>query len=244
MEYNSLFVVNVALVCLSLSAIVVLLFMIHENNILNEQINDEVKEIQKKCPDCICPECPKNPDVTCPQCPKCPELSVDIIDNIKKLVNDKENENEKNEKNERNIKINTIENNCPTVDEIVGAIFPGRNPKVVDGGRYFQIDASNTYDGLSTSNFYEKNYKFPMDKILKPESPVMNSYNIDVDDRIDNSIENEYIDTNSSRKLSISSPNPMIQVSNKDSEFSQGSPSMDDGFMGSFYQKILPDNFN
>lgn len=240
MEYNSLFVVNVALVCLSLSAIVVLLFMIHENNLLNEQINDEVKEIQKKCPDCVCPTCPKNPDVTCPQCPKCPELSLDIIDNIKKLVDDKEN---------KNIKINTVENNCPTVDEIVAAIFPGRNPKVVDGGRYFQIDASNTYDGLSTSNFYEKNYKFPMDKILKPDSPVMNSYNIDVGDEIDNSIENEYIDTNSSKKLSndnLDSNNNSMDNNSMDnnSELVNSSPPMNEGFMDSFYQKILPDNFS
>ena len=45
---------------------------------------------------------------------------------------------------------------CPTVNDIVTGIFPGRNPKVVDGGRYFKVDAGNTYDGLSTSNFYRK----------------------------------------------------------------------------------------
>ena len=57
MEYNTLLGINVLLVCLCLSAIVVIVVMIFQNSTLNEEMNKELKEIEKKCPDCNCPEC-------------------------------------------------------------------------------------------------------------------------------------------------------------------------------------------
>lgn len=249
MEYNSLFIVNVALVCLSLSSIVVLLFMIHENNILSEQINDEVKEIEKKCPHCVCPECPKTPDVSCPkcpQCPQCPQITEDIRDNIKELLKNKNNNVDS---------VNNNVNQYPTVDEIVSAIFPGRNPKAISG-RYFQVDPSNTYDGLSTDNFYDKNYKFPIDKILNTENSL-NSYNINKDDIINNSINNQDINTSNSELLNNEKQNlinenvsnvetiktnNMNNINSSDMNSIGSPPKMNNSDIDSFYQKILPDN--
>ena len=162
MEYNALLIINVFVVCIALGAVVTLLFMIHENTILNEQIDKEIKQIEKKCPDCNCPECPKcppNPDCNsncpelpdCPTCPKCPQIPDELLKNINKAQGSPKIITNQKECPKCQI--------CPSVDDIVSGVFPGRNTKVIDGGRYFNIDASNTYDGLSTSNFYEQNYK-------------------------------------------------------------------------------------
>ena len=261
MEYNSLFVINVVVVCLSLAAIVVLLFMIHETSLLNEEMNREIKEIDKKCPDCNCPECPKNPEcpkcnVRCPnvpECPKCPEISDMNNDMDNDMNNDKDNIDPKKIVTKAPCPKCQECRECPSVDDIVSGIYPGRNPKVVDGGRYFKIDASNTYDGLSTSNFYEKNYKFPMDKILKPDIPDMNAYNLGGSEQIDNSIDNENIDTNVSRSLpSVNNEEDIENIAGSSSD--GGSDGESDGesdratmgdqsYLSSFYHKILPDNF-
>ena len=257
MEYNSLFVINVVVVCLSLAAIVVLLFMIHETSLLNEEMNREIKEIDKKCPDCNCPECPKNPEcpkcnVRCPnvpECPKCPEISDMNNDMDNDMNNDKDNIDPKKIVTKAPCPKCQECRECPSVDDIVSGIYPGRNPKVVDGGRYFKIDASNTYDGLSTSNFYEKNYKFPMDKILKPDIPDMNAYNLGGSEQIDNSIDNENIDTNVSRSLpSVNNEEDIENIAGSSSDGESDGESDratmgDQSYLSSFYHKILPDNF-
>jgi len=239
MEYNTLLGINVLLVCLCLSAIVVIVVMIFQNSALNEEMNKELKEIEKKCPDCNCPECPKNPDcnVNCPDCncPKCPEQKQETESNVAPQA-----------------KVECPK--CPSVEDIVSGIFPGRNPKVVDGGRYFQVDAANSYDGLSANNFYEQNYKFPIDKILKPDEPPMKNYNIGGEEQIDNSIENENIDTNKTRELpdvnkDDSGSNKSMEMAeeiekNINNDTTPGSPiKQDSNYFDSFYQKILPDNF-
>ena len=235
MEYNTLLGINVFVVCVALAAVVTLLFMIHENTILSEQMDKEIKQIEKKCPDCNCPECPKcppNPDCNskcpelpdCPKCPECPSISDDLLNNINKAQASPQIIKTNKECPECQV--------CPSVDDIVSGIFPGRNTKVIDGGRYFQVDASNTYDGLSTNNFYKQNYKFPIDKILKPDEPVMNSYNLGGEEQIDNSIDNENIDTNISKDL------PAVD---KDKVMYSSEPPKDnsDNVMSHYYQKIL-----
>ena len=241
MEYTTLLGINILLVCLCLSAIVVIFVMIFQNSTLNEEMNNELKEIEKKCPDCKCPECPKNPDcnVNCPDCdcPECPELKQD---NGSKPMDQSKIDCPK----------------CLSVEDIISGIFPGRNPKVVDGGRYFQVDASNTYDGLSTNNFYEKNYKFPIDKILKPDGLAMNNYNIGGEQLIDNSIDNENIDTNKTRELPDVNKdmNDDMKDDMNDDMKDDMNDDMNDDMMGSpikenssyvdsFYHKILPNNF-
>lgn len=230
MEYNALLSINVLLVCLCLSAIVVIIAMIVQNSTLNEEMNKELKEIEKKCPDCNCPKCPRNPDcnVSCPDC-NCPEYPE---------VNEDDNNDSRPQ---ANIKCPECPK-CPSVDDIVSGIFPGRNPEVIEEGRYFQVDASNNYDGLSTSNFYEQNYKFPMDKILKPDLPRIHSYNIDDNNQINNSINNEHIDTNKSKELPLNPDMDNTEIP-QISELTESSPPKDENYFDSFYQKILPDNF-
>lgn len=231
MEYTTLLGINVLLVCLCLSAIVVIVVMIFQNSTLNEEMNKELKEIEKKCPDCKCPECPKNPDcnVNCPDCPKCPEPNQDT---------------KYRDQPQPQPKIECPK--CPSVEDIVAGVFPGRNPKVVDGGRYFQVDASNSYDGLSTNNFYEKNYNFPIDKILKPDEPFMKNYNIGGEEHIDNSIENENIDTNKTRELPSVDNSEKVEgdiENNMDNDMMESPINQDSSYTEPFYQKILPDNF-
>ena len=235
MEYNTLLIINVFVVCVALAAVVTLLFMIHENTILNEQMDKEIKQIEKKCPDCNCPECPKcppNPDCNsrcpdCPDCPKCPSIPDNLLENIDKPPPSPQVITRQTECPKCQV--------CPSVDDIVSGIYPGRNTKVIDGGRYFQVDASNNYDGLSTSNFYEQNYKFPIDKILKPDEPKMNSYNLGGEEQIDNSIDNENIDTNISRDLPAVNKDEIMYSSEPPVEVDSNSGND----MGHYYQKIL-----
>jgi len=218
MEDNTLLIVNIFLLGLCLSAIVVIVILIIQNSSVAEEMNQELSKIEKECPTCPKCEvkCPENRK--CPSCPKCPEIpkNEDCPDCNKTCPQCQE---------------------CPSVNEIVTGLFPGRNPKVVDGGRYFKVDASNTYDGLSTSNFYDKNYKFPQDKILKPDSPDMNDYNLGGEEQIDNSIENENVNTSESITLPVISPPP-------DSPLLKDTDTDTNGFMTSIfdgsYQKILP----
>ena len=172
---------NIVLLFLCLLSIVIIVGLINHIYETTNLINIEMKNIEDKIPEC--PKCPKLDDIylgtrDCPECPECPRCPIDGS-----------SENNKCPKVE-----------CPSVNDIVSGIFPGRNPNVIDGGRYFTIDPSNTYDGLSTRNFYEKEYKFPMQKILKPDIPLR-SYNIQGDSVINNSLENNLIDTNQNTSM-------------------------------------------
>mgnify|MGYP001376581282 CR=1 FL=1 len=195
--------VNVFLIFACLLGIVIigsLMFNVHN---LSDKLNTEMQNIdskfpkcpecpETKCPEMNCPEmkCPENSN--CPQCPQCPDCPS-LPHPIPKETEEKEKEKVKTPP----ASPPSSPQNCPTVKEIVSGIFPGRNPNVVDGGRYFNIDPFNTYDGLSSSNFYEQNYKFPINKVLKPDVPLRD-YNISGENLINNSIENRNVDTNMS----------------------------------------------
>jgi len=229
MEDNTLLVVNIFLMGLCLSAIVVIVILITQNSSLSEEMKKEILEIEKKCPECPNCEmkCPENKE--CPSCPKCPEIRKNGDCPQCPPCN----------------KTCQQCQECPSVDDIVTGMFPGRNPKVKDGGRYFKVDAANTYDGLSTSSFYEKNYKFPQDKILKPDYPPMNDYNLGGEEQINNSIENENVNTSKSTALPvISSPTDQETDLDPDSESDSETDLDKNGSMGSVfdgsYQKILP----
>ena len=128
---------------------------------------------ETNCPDMKCPSCPetkcpdmkcpshKYPELKCPECPECPDCSINQAQGSHPKEDDKNKDKDKDKKKnnnkDRNKDRNTREINiheitppivnqqCPSVQDIVSGIFPGRNPKVVDGGRYFEIDAYNTY---------------------------------------------------------------------------------------------------
>jgi len=215
MEDNTLLIINLFLIGLCLSAIVVIVILVIHNSNISEEINKELK-IDKSCPEC--PNCEvKCPDkIPCPECQECPEIS-------------------KNGECPTCPNCNTRCPDCPSVDDIVSGIYPGRNPKVVDGGRYFQIDAANTYDGLSTSNFYDKEYHFPLDKILQPDTP-MSDYNLGGEEQIDNSVENLEINTSASTRLPVIKGLPFVQGPRILNASTNNSSPVFDGT----YQQILP----
>jgi hypothetical protein len=179
--------VNVFLVVFCLLGLIIIISLIYKINSVNEKIDDDIQNIETKfpkpkdCPACDtkCPDM-KCPDMKCPENKECPQCSP---------INNKEPE-----------PLNDNNKSCPSVQDIISGIFPGRNPKVVDGGRYFSIDPYNTYDGLSTSNFYEHKYDFPIQKILRPDPPLR-SFNIGGQELINNSKENSYIDTSKGKKM-------------------------------------------
>ena len=204
--------INSFLIFAALVGLVVIGVLIHNISSVNDNINNEINNIDSKMPKCPkcdlkcpepmgcpdCPKCPKCPNL--PECPKCDNLQKQMEEiqenqvNIQNLNNDqnipKQNEKQPIKCPECPTKCQVTK--CPSVDDIVKGIFPGRNPKVVEGDKFYDINASNSYDGLSTSNYYKQNYKFPMDKIMKPELPLKN-YNIQGESKINNSIENNYV---------------------------------------------------
>ena len=211
MDEEYLVKINSFLIFAALVGLVVIGVLVYNISSVNDNINNEINNIESKMPECPkcdlkCPEPMGCPD--CPRCPKCPKLpECPKCDNLQKQMEEiQENQvNIQNQNNDQNIpKQNEKQpikcpecpecsvTKCPSVDDIVKGIFPGRNPKVVEGDKFYDINASNSYDGLSTSNYYKQNYKFPMDKIMKPDLPLRN-YNIQGESKINNSIENNYV---------------------------------------------------
>lgn len=118
-------------------------------------------------------ECPPLPSI--PGCPKCPECNCGD-------------------------KVAQSAVNCPTVDDIVSGIFPGRNTGITSGGKYFDIKANENYELLPDYDIYESVDAFPKDSIL---SQPLRSGNISVsEDQINNSIENLGINTYETQALS------------------------------------------
>ena len=111
----------------------------------------------------------QNLDLTCPQ-PSCPESSCPQCPNLSNPIDAED--------------IKKASPVCPTTDEIVRAIFPGRNTGITKEGRYFDIKTHKDYT------------IFPLeDRIL---DPPLRWANVDVPlNDINNSIDNNLIDTNS-----------------------------------------------
>ena len=200
--------VNVLLVGLCLIGVIVIVSFVFQINSLNNKIDNDIQNIETKfpkpkdCPPCNtqCPDM-KCPELRCPEnkaCPPCPSIHPDLLK--KKDSEDDSKSESKSDSNSMKVQDTTQPPGCPSVQDIVSGIFPGRNPNVVDGGRYFNIDPYNTYDGLSSSNFYEQKYNFPMQKILRPDPPLR-SFNIGGEELINNSRENQNIDTSKDKKM-------------------------------------------
>jgi hypothetical protein len=89
--------------------------------------------------------------------------------------------------------------NCPSVDDIVSGIFPGRNTGLMRGGSYFDVDASkDIYEKTHEYTAFEKQGAFPdtsYDSGLRPLSDN-NPYV-----RSNNSLENENINTSPDTSL-------------------------------------------
>jgi hypothetical protein len=187
MDDDYLIKVNSFLLFVCLMGVFLIGVLVFHITNLNEDISKEILNMGDKIPKCAeCPKCElKCPEhKECPECPKCPDMKVSSPGQP----------------------LNHLE--CPSVDQIVQGVFPGRNPKVVKEGRYFEVDAANNYDGLSTSNFYKQKYDFPMEKILKPDKPLRD-YNIQGEDTINNSISNNDVSySQKSKKMLKNDPIP------------------------------------
>ena len=106
--------------------ITIVLYFIYNENIKSNSINDKINNLKLDCPKC--PSCPSCPDVKCPkqsECPpcpgndKCPDLKCPDcpVSNCPPCPSP------------QNI-------DCPTVNEIVSGIFPGRDQALTLGGYY------------------------------------------------------------------------------------------------------------
>ena len=157
-------------------------YMSTNSETMNNDIKDSINKLDLNCPKCpdnpscpSCPSCPKCPDLfnggSCPECPEC-----------------------SGEDKECPVK-ECPAANYPTVDDIVTGIFPGRNTGITSGGKYFDIMASENYELLPSSDFYNPVDAFPSDSILSaPDSLLKGNVDVPPTD-IDNSISGNYVDT-------------------------------------------------
>ena len=185
-EYNEI------LQFVTLFLLVVIGSMLYYMSDSTEKLQNELSELELSCPEHPdIPSCPKCPDLTCTEegkcpdcicpnnehsCPKCPDSSHTCPQCPQCPAPP----------------------HCPTVEEIVGGIFPGRNTGITSGGKYFDIQANDNYELLPDYDFYQPMNAFPTDSILDP----LHTGNVRVPpDSIDNSIDNFNINTSGSRSL-------------------------------------------
>jgi hypothetical protein len=154
-------------------------YMSTNSETMNKDIKDSINKLDLNCPNCpdnpACPACPKCPDLfkgdLCPTCPECSGEDKECPDKECPITD------------------------CPTVDDIVTGIFPGRNPGITSGGKYFDIMASDNYELLPSYDFYNSVDAFPSDSILSAPDSLLKG-NVDVPPtEIDNSISDNYVDT-------------------------------------------------
>jgi hypothetical protein len=156
-----------------------------DTNKMNQDIKDDIANL-----DLECPKCPEHPEI--PACPKCPDLTCDTDGRCPECPDCPKNP----------VCPTLPEVNCPNVEDIVSGIFPGRNPGITSGGKYFDIKASESYELMPDYDFYSPVEAFPSDSILSiPDSLIKG--NIDIPPtQIDNSIDNNNINTSTDVSLS------------------------------------------
>jgi hypothetical protein len=88
---------------------------------------------------------------------------------------------------------------CPSVEDIVSGIFPGRNTGITQAGRYFDIKSDGSYELLPDYSFFDPEDPFPDMSIL--DAPLRDG-NVHIDqDKIDNTIDGSYADTQRSASM-------------------------------------------
>lgn len=165
-------------------------YMSTNNETMGKDLKDQISNLDLECPKCPdhpgCPACPKCPDLKCNEgmCPECPVCGSE------------------GEGKECPVCPTTPPVSCPTVDDIVTGIFPGRNPGITSGGKYFDIMANDSYELLPSYDFYNPVEAFPSDSILSAPDSLMKG-NVDVPaTEIDNSVSGNLINTSPDISLS------------------------------------------
>ena len=159
--------------------LIIIIAMVYHQSTLSDQLDADIKAIDFTCPDC--PDCPRNEK--CPQCPDCNCKDGKSCPACPSCPSCPEN--------------NT---SCPSVEDIVSGIFPGRTAGLTTGGRYFEINANESYELLPDYDFYQPENAFPQNSVL--DQPLIAGNPPVTMDQINNSIENLNIDTNVATNLS------------------------------------------
>ena len=162
-------------------------YMSNSNDKLGDDLKNKLNSLDLNCPKCpenpACPACPKCPDLKCSDgiCPKCPPCPAGGGNKECPAC---------------------PSTSCPTVDDIVTGIFPGRNPGITSGGKYFDIKANDSYELLPSYDFYNPVDAFPSDSILSVPDNLMQG-NVDVPaTQIDNSVDGNLVNTSPDNSLS------------------------------------------
>ncbi len=118
---------------------VVILRYVYSDNKKIDELKDHIKSLDKECPKC--PDCKCESDLTkCPDC-VCPDRTTDITDNTGPNF-------------PMNSGLTCPEVTCPSVEDIVNGLFPGRNMGLTASGKYYDINSYEAGTLLSAySNF-------------------------------------------------------------------------------------------
>ena len=93
----------------------------------------------------------------------------------------------------------TSPSKCPSVEDIVSGVFPGRNTGITQAGRYFDIKSDGSYDLLPDYSFFDPEDPFPDMSIL--DAPLRDA-NVNIDqNQIDNTLDGSYADTQRSASM-------------------------------------------
>jgi hypothetical protein len=153
--------------------LIIIISMIYYQSTITDQLNEDILALDIDCPDVACPENKDCPDCTCSDNKiPCPACP----------------------------KAPDVNTNCPTVEDIVGGIFPGRTTGLTSGGRYFEINTNESYELLPEYDYYNPQNAFPTDSIL--DEPLISGNPPVSMDEINNSLDNLNIDTNTTSTLS------------------------------------------
>ena len=159
--------------------LIIIITMIYYQSTVTDQLNTDLQSLDLQCPDVTCPE-----NNECPKCPNCPDCTCSNDDKPCPACP----------------ACPDVDTNCPTVEDIVSGIFPGRTTGLTTGGRYFEINANESYELLPDYDYYNPQDAFPTDSIL--DQPLISGNPPVTMDQINNSIDNLNIDTSVASSLS------------------------------------------
>ena len=138
---SQIMVMQVLLVIL----VFIIMGMLYSQYSLSSDMKNDINNIDFSCPECPDMTCPTNnkcPDCVCPEggakCPDCPSCPQCPDNNT----------------------------NCPSVDDIVGGVFPGRSTGLTTAGKYFEINADETYELLPDYSYFDAGVQFPDNPVL------------------------------------------------------------------------------
>ncbi len=184
-------------------------------------LNDQISKLEMECPACpsvpACPESKACPQ--CPVCPSCPSLTCDNDGKCPDCICPADQKCPQCPDCNKDCPPCNANANCPTVDDIIGGIFPGRNPGITQNGKYFDVQANENYELMPDYDFYEPQEAFPKDSIL---SPIGSKNTMEIDSV------NKNTNTTNSRSLS-----GQPELGNASLEARMGNNETDDSRMGS-----------